>query len=217
MRRALVTFGIGAHAELLELALPGFAAYASRHGYELETKPPRNLVRPPSWGKIPVILRALDRYDEVLWIDDDVVILDDSLDLAEQVASDSWHAITLHRTREGEIPSCGVWLCRQELRPALHAMWRLTRYEHHPWWEQAALHDVLGYGGTPVGLLAPTPLLERTYWLGPEWNALRLEYPEGPELEEPRFVHVGPGSRVAWRAQAMRELTARGELAQKGA
>lgn len=216
MRRALVTFGTGAHAELLDIALPGFAAYADRHGYDLKTAPPRLLTRPPSWGKLLVILSAFTSgYEEVLWLDDDVVILQGDQDLADEVPSEAWHAITLLRTREGELPSCGVWLCRPALRPALEQMWRLSKYEHHKWWEQAALHEVLGYGGMPVRLLEPTELLENTYWLDPGWNALRLEYPEGPEDEPARFVHVGPGSRVAWRAQTMRELIAR-EFAREG-
>ena len=217
MKRALVTFGVGEHEELLELALPGFAEYADRHGYDLLTRPPRLLTRPASWGKLLVVLGAFDHgYEEVLWLDDDVLILDRSEDVADEVPEEAWHAITLLRTREGEIPSCGVWLCRPELRPALERMWSLTRYLHHPWWEQAALHDVLGYGEMPVRLVRPTALLERTHWLRDEWNALRLEYPDGPELEDARFVHVGPGSRVAWRAQTMRKLTAR-ELAREGA
>jgi hypothetical protein len=215
VKRALVTFATGDQTELLELALPGFEAYADRHGYDLLTDPPRLNVRPPSWGKVIRLLQTLGRYQEVLWVDADVLILRDDVDVADEVDPDAWQAITLHETREGSIPSCGVWYCRPELRPALEEMWRMSRYTNHPWWEQAALHDALGYGGTPVRLLAPTDLYDRTCWLDPGWNSLRLEYPEGPEDDEPRFVHVGPGSRVAWRAGQMRELIAR-EFAREG-
>jgi len=213
--RVLVTFATGPFAELLDIARPGFEEYADRHGYELRTAPPAMLTRPASWGKVSRLLDALDVYSEALWIDCDVVMLDTSVDLADEVPPEAWHAITMLHTREGEIPSCGVWLCRQAMRRPLEQIWSLTRYLHHPWWEQAALHHALGYGGQPVALQNPTELLARTYWLGGEWNALRLQFPdpETEEFDEPRFAHCGPGSSVGFRAGLMRDLTARAELA----
>lgn len=214
MNRALVTFAVGSDFEqLLDLSLPGFADYADRHGYELVADPPRMLTRPPSWGKITRLLEALDEFDEVLWIDCDVLILDPDVDIADDMDADAWHGITLHRTPEGDVPSCGVWYLRQPMQPVLEAMWRLDRYTFHPWWEQAALHDLLGYGGRPVQQLKHTELLGRTCWLPVGWNALRLQYPHAPE-QPARFVHVGPGSPPQVRAQMMRQLT---ELAAKGA
>ena len=35
MNRCLVTFGVGHHADLLEIALPTFERFADRHGYDL--------------------------------------------------------------------------------------------------------------------------------------------------------------------------------------
>jgi hypothetical protein len=210
MNRALVTFAVGEpFEELLDLALPGMAAYAIRHGYDVVTDPPRMLTRPPSWGKVTRLLQLLDEYDELLWIDCDVLVLDDTRDLADEMTPDAWHGITLHRTVEGDVPSCGVWLVRQPMQPVLEAIWRLDRYCFHPWWEQAALHDLLGYGGRPVDRIKDTELYERTCWLDVRWNALRLQYPQGPEDDDARMVHVGPGSPPSVRAQMMRRILER--------
>jgi hypothetical protein len=222
MRRALVTFAVGPHADLLEQSLPAIERYADWHGYDLLTRPPRMLLRPASWHKITAILHALETHDEVLWIDADVLSLDDTLDIADEIDDTAWHAITCHHTREGEVPSVGVWYVRQQMRPWLERAWTLTKYLHHRWWEQAAMLQLLGYQADPppCRLVYATELYANTYWLGEEWNALHLQYPAG--TDEPagetaashRFVHVGPGSPIDWRVEEMRRLT---NLAVKGA
>ena len=98
------------------------------------------------------------------------------------------------------------------MQPVLEAIWRLDRHLHHPWWEQAALQELLGFtpDRRPVVLETETELYRRTYWLDTAWNELYF----GPrELGGARFLHVGPGSPPGARAGLMRELTARVELA----
>jgi len=210
--RALVTFGVTGFGELLELALPGFQAYADQHGYTLITELPGALTRPPSWHKIPALLWALEEFEEALWIDCDVVIVDGSRDLATEIPTEAWQGITLHHTGEGDVPSAGVWYCRQAMQPVLEAIWRMDRHLHHRWWEQAALQELLGFtpDRLPVVQESETELYRRTYWLETAWNELYL----GPrELGGARFLHVGPGSPPGARAGLMRELTARVELA----
>jgi hypothetical protein len=210
--RALVSFGVTGFAELLEIALPGFREYADRHGYTLLTEPP-TLTRPPSWHKISALLWALDEYDEALWVDCDVVILDPSVDLAAEIPKRAWQAITLHHTPEGEVPSAGVWYLRQGMQPVLEAIWKLEHHLHHRWWEQAGLQELLGYtpNEIPVHQDHETDLYRRTYWLdAQEWNGLHFG---GPPAVGARFLHVAPGAPAGHRAQLMRELTARETLA----
>jgi PAS domain-containing protein len=211
--RALVTFGVTGFQELLELALPGMREYADRHGYTLLHEPPLALTRPPSWHKITALLEALDEYEEALWLDCDVVIVDGSHDLADEIPAGAWQAITLHQTGEGDVPSAGVWYLRQGMQPVLEAIWRLDRHLHHRWWEQAALQELLGYtpDRLPVTRETETDLYRRTHWLDQdEWN--RLYFGPG-DLAGARFLHVGPGHPPGHRAQLMRELTARDRLA----
>lgn len=203
MSRALVTFGVGPHEELLKIARPGFEAFAERHGYDLVVRDAslagaQALLsgRPPSWGKVTAVYDALDVYDEALWVDADVVIADATGDVV--VAGDAWQALVRHHTADGEVPNCGVWLVRRPMRRVLLDLWAMTRYVEHPWWEQAALHELLGYRGRPVRLASPTPLYEMTEWLDAGWNV----HPRDLQTcEWPRFLHA---TTLPDRAKVMR-------------
>lgn len=204
MSRALVTFGVGSHREMLDIALPSFRAYADRHGYELvvcdETRCgsltiPRAATpavipvrRPWSWMKIPAMTLTLFDYEEVLWLDADVIVVDDMIDIASRVPDDAWQGIAEHRSStDGDHPNHGVWLARRPMIPTLGRIWRMTEYMHHPWWEQAASLELLGYDPNerPVRARQRTELRERTMLLDEEWNAL-------PEVDvaHPRFRHA---------------------------
>lgn len=168
MNKALVSYAIGPHVDLLDIALPSFHEFADRHGYDVVIPEPLDCDRPPSWHKVPVLLAALDEYDEVLFLDADTVIIDRSEDL--DVPADAWQALARHVTTDGEVPNCGVWFARKPMRPYLQQIWSLEGYLHHGWWEQAAMHQLLGYAGRPVTLVAPSELYGRTHWLDSGWN-----------------------------------------------
>jgi hypothetical protein len=207
--RALVSFGTGDFAELLKISVPGLHDYACLHGYDLITRPPSMLLRPPSWHKITSLLDALEEYEEALWVDCDVVVVDPAWDLADDIPDQAWQGITRHQTGEGEVPSAGVWYVRQQMQPVLEAIWRLSKYTDHRWWEQAALQQLLGYTPEhlPVHQETETELSRHTYWLSLEWNALYLPGQEPDPL--PRFAHVAPGYPPHIRAALMRQLTNR--------
>ena len=167
MRRALVSLATGPHRELLDIAWPSFEEFADRHGYEL-IEAETQAARPPSWWKIPVLHDLLTRYGEVLWVDADVVIVDPTEDLS--VPPGAWQAVVAHHTGDGEVPNLGVWLARRMMLPVLERIWGMTEFLEHPWWEQAAMVTLLGYGGTPLKPAQPSELRDRTCFLGPEWN-----------------------------------------------
>ena len=77
-KRALVTVGVGPMSGVLECALPTFRKFAERFGYDVILGNARwSFDRPAAWAKIPLILDALEKYDFVLWLDADTIILDD--------------------------------------------------------------------------------------------------------------------------------------------
>lgn len=201
MSRALVTWATGPHIEMLEIALPSLEEFADRHGYELLT-PDVSTVRPPSWAKVPILRAALDEYDEALWVDADVVITDPSDDMP--VPAWAWQAIVRHRTDCGEVPNCGVWFVRRQMRAFLDVMWSKIEHLHHGWWEQAAMLDLLGYQHEPrpARLNSPTKLYERTFWLDNGWN----QHPhDEPQPERARFRHA---TQYYDRPAVMREWAA---------
>ena len=174
MAKALATIGSGPLAPVLALVAPTFEAYARRHGFQMVVGDGDSDGRPPAWGKVPLLRRLLDDVDEVLWIDADAVILDDSVDLTGEVAPDAYQALVRHVTHDGDVPNTGVWFLRgQRGRELLDAVWRREEYSHHKWWENAAAMELLGYSlDYPVQALHETPWLTGTQWLSPKWNAI---------------------------------------------
>jgi hypothetical protein len=147
MGKALCSIGAGAHEALLAVSEPTFRAYAERHGYQVITSTDADATRPPAWAKVPMIRAALDTHDLVLWIDADAVIVDDRDDVADALQPDTQLALVQHRRDEELIPNTGVmvWRAGEFARTLLDRMWAATRYIDHPWWENAAMLDALGY------------------------------------------------------------------------
>lgn len=186
MTRALVTLGTGSHAELLEIAIPSFEAFADLHGYEIVT-PELQSDRPASWWKVPALKAALGVYEAALWVDADVVITDPSQDVP--CPSGAWQALVLHHTGDGAVPSCAVWYVTRAMLPVLDEVWGMTHRIDHGWWEQAALMDLMGFQHhfRPAYLSSPTRLFERTHWIDHGFNTHLWDAP-GPE--HPRFMHA---------------------------
>lgn len=221
MTKALATLATGQHTEYLDLSRPLFEEYAARHGYAYCESNSTPVGRPASWGKLPLMGDLLDDYDEVLWIDCDTVIVEPSEDIAAFVPAEAWQGITLHRAFRdlylGEVPSCGVWLVRRPMIAVLEQLWGMTHYLDHPWWEQAALHELLGYVSVgddlnPVRRVRDTELYQHTHFLPPTWNSLEFENPNAFA----RIMHMPGVVAHEKRLEAMRFWVGRREqLAQE--
>jgi len=196
MRKALATFGVGdEHQEYMTYSRPLFQAYARRHDYTYIEAPIVFQERPPSWHKVQALTSFLGYYDAVLWLDSDVVIVDESRDLADDVPTDAWQALACHTehhgTDLGHVPNCGVWFVRRPMLPILRQVWGMTQYAHHPWWEQAAMHELMGFASTtdaltPVTHQRDTELYQHTHFLDETWNCVDTENNDAT----PRFMHM---------------------------
>jgi hypothetical protein len=202
--KAIASIGTGAHERLLRIAARSFRPFAQRHGYDLhlhtEVVDPS---RPAPWSKIPILQGLLDRYETVVWLDSDLMVVDPREDLP---LPPGLMAMVEHTTKEGRMPNSGVWVLRggDEARAFLDEVWAQEDLVEHKWWENAAICRLLGYTLDPVGPGAPTPWLERTTFLDPRWNAI----PDAP-ADHPRIRHY-PGYSVKTRAAFMlRDLVVR--------
>lgn len=174
MKKAIVTFGVGPHAELLEIALPSFRAFAERHGYDLFIPDKVGESRPPSWWKVPALLKLLKGgYDLAVFFGSDLVVVDGRDDF--DFPAGYWQAVVAHDTGDGQVPNCDMWLTRPEMIPWLEQAWELTEYNFHGWWEQAAILKLMGYEPDPryrpMRLVEPSELYHRTRLLDKGWNA----------------------------------------------
>lgn len=199
--KCITTFGYGKQSDNVRKSAPLFQGYASKHGWDFfipcldqfsiwrERHPELGY----AWLKIPLIIRLLEIYEFVLWIDADVVIVDDSVCLTD-VASDAPMSMVVHNVEAGTHPNTGVWLLRKDARSIIESVdirtrlpWRIKR-----WYEQAALHRHFG-----ADLLSKVITVPRTK----DWGELPYRYNaiEQDTRGIPRdasFVHAAGIQRV---------------------
>ena len=180
INRAIVSFGIGKHQELLEIALPSFKAFSDRHGWDLYCCDEIGKARPAPWYKIQALLDLLKmpEYNEVLFLGADTVIVDGRDDLT--APDDKWQALVEHHTGDGCVPNTDVWLCRKPMIPILEEIWSMEQWLMHGWWEQAALLELMGYHvWQPTRVLdEPTELYYKTHFLDHSWNVHKWDNPQ---------------------------------------
>jgi hypothetical protein len=199
-KRAIATYGIGDHAALLNLSLPTFERYAALHSYDLRVMPCECDGRPPAWGKIPALTKLLASYDEVLWLDADVLIVSPEEDLASRVPDGYLQALVVHVSKNRSVvPNTGVWLVRQGMAPYLAQAWDMTQHIHHAWWEQTAIIELMGYslrGITSKPPKTPNELYRRTFQLPAHWNVHSVDL---ALASHPRMRHALGGCATKLR------------------
>jgi hypothetical protein len=180
------------------------------------------------WSKVALLREVLGSFELALWIDADAVVVDPRRDIADELRADSFLALVEHRFDGHRMPNAGVLVLRSGAPSDafLEGVWGATRYLHHPWWEQAAVLEALGYAVPPWswgrGLAAPVQRrLERLGWhpwrcgprretaarsattlLSNEWNSIWKD-----RAAHPRIRHH-PGEAHADRLAQMHEEVA---------
>lgn len=208
-RGVIASLGAGPHADLLRIARRTIEPYAARHGYDLALHEEIvDATRPASWSKLPIMRELVDRYDIVVWLDSDLVIVDPRQDIALELPNDSLLGVVEHHVGDSTSPNCGVMVLRggAEAGAFLDAIWQLDRYTNHIWWENAAVCELLGYALDPPRPLASTHWRERTTLIAPRWNW----------IPRARARHAAirhfPGSSITTRRALMRAATLEARL-----
>lgn len=185
-RKALATFGSGPMRRVLRATLPTFRELARRHGYELVVGDGDAAGRKPQWAKILLLQRLVERFELVLWLDADAIVLDATEDPADVLPARAFQGLVRHiSTRTGrELPNTGVWLLRGGSRSAafLAQVWDAHAHITHPiWQDNAAVLLLLGYSVQPPGWrVRESVWMEGTFWLPEEWNRVTWQGPRTP-------------------------------------
>jgi hypothetical protein len=174
--KVLVTVGTGPMLPVLDLALRTFRPYAERHGYDLVIGSGDANGREPAWAKVVLLRRLLAVYDEALWLDSDILILDGSKDIADSVPAGHFQGLVEQAVSEKEHGiNTGVWFLRAG--PAstgfLDAVWDHDATGEPGMWENLQALDLLGYTTVrPYRPIRQTEWLTGTALLDPTWNAI---------------------------------------------
>lgn len=189
-KKAIITGWCGvSFAKMASLTVPILDEYAYKCGADFYCE---NLdgERPASWNKVLHLLRILPKYEEVLWVDSDVVVERSDKSIFDEFPLGFWQGLVPHSTPDGGIvPNCGVWLLRAEMIPILELIWNANTNIDHPWWEQASILEQMGFHvqNTTARLVRETDLIHKTKWLSVEWN----HHPRDiAKVEPPRFRHI---------------------------
>jgi hypothetical protein len=187
-RRAICSLATGDYRSLLARSALSFQRYADRWGWDLVLST-EDLAdgRPEPWAKIPLVRSLLADYDWVLWLDADVVIVDLEADIGQEIEADRDLYLVEHNWSQ-YTANTGVFMLRSSdfARALLDQVWASKRYIDHPWWENAAVLALLGYGLEPARLVEPTPWLARTKLIDLRFNSVEVD-----RARRPAFVHRG--------------------------
>lgn len=164
--RAICSLAVGSYLDLLPVSGASFLEYGRRWGWDVVFSAEYLAGgRSDAWGKVRLVRELLDEYELVLWLDADAVFVDARVDLAEALVEGCDLYLVEHRWGEPvqAMPNGGFMLFRSTpwSRSFLDRMWACDHHAYHPWSENAALVELLGYELEPVRLVRPTEDLER--------------------------------------------------------
>jgi hypothetical protein len=203
--KALATLGAASHVELLDITRPSRQEFAARHGYEvIEETTDLGEGRPLSWGKVRLLQRLVATFDQVFWIDADAILVDSSLDVADDMLDQDLGLVS-HRYAGQVVPNAGVLFLRSTPWTAdfLQRQWAATEFIDHKWWDNAALLHLTGFSTTePVQRVRETRDAAHVCEIPQRWNVI----PQA-EAATPTIVHL-PGFPHATRLDLMSRLAA---------
>jgi hypothetical protein len=170
--RAIVS-GIcgGGWGEIASLTWPTVIAYAEKHGVAFVQHEVDQFHRPAAWLKLLYMAQCFSvaGIEEVLWMDADVVVVDDTKNIFHEVPPDAVQAMCF---RDGHWNS-GVWLLRRTGLSILVEAAMRDSCIFHNWWEQQAVNEIISERDVS------------THNLREEWNAWKQS-----ENVLPRFFHA---------------------------
>jgi hypothetical protein len=233
MKRCLITCRAdpseGAWWEIYKLASGTFMEYAKAHDYEyrdfwyedidsekwpglLYGRLPEWPFKPgrtsPCWMKIPIINMMLDEYDEVLYLDNDCVILDFSKDIRDAVPPEKWLAMAECSSGDGTGPNVGVAFTRScaMSRKFWSEAWTADYWKGAQWTDQSQIFGLLGYRcAVPIGKILPSEYDSGYFKLGDEWNDWARE--GGKTHSDTRIFHAAWGvdglTKLRWMQDAL--------------
>ena len=193
-KKILTSFGFEKHKEYLQIASPTFSWYASKFEYDLFI-PSQNYFsstiknKPYSWWKIELFQKLFKEYDQILWLDSDVIICNFNEDIFDSIPTDHDIGVVVHETDQGQIPNCGVWALNKSCLSWLDKLWELDNFKKSwCWWEQAALMSIIGFDMTLDYI--PLPEKSNIEWtqLDYAWNI--HPYDKRGMLDHPKGFHA---------------------------
>lgn len=149
MRIAATTLSTPKWKPIRDIATPNLAAYCARHGYPMiEETDAIDPKRPAAWSKILLLEKHLPDYDWLWWKDADALVMNSQVRLETFLDPDFDMVISI----DANGLNTGSFFVRNT--PAtfrgLRAVYNNTVFINYPWWEQAAMNNLIARGQFPM-------------------------------------------------------------------
>lgn len=165
--------------ELYSKTFPLFQRYAEKHGYDLKLfSESLDKERHPSWSKIPALKLALqeNKYDYVVWMDDDIVITNPEISLSYFIDKYNFRKSSASILVSSDMPNepstfmnCGIFFVKTASEasiPLLNSAWSYADacplIKHHLSWEQEAFNFIYRFGKREDFHIVPLPNFQST-------------------------------------------------------
>lgn len=217
--------------EVGDISAKSIALYATVNNFEFEIFNIDNFDRPPSWMKIYLLIQEIKskKYDFILWIDADACFIRVDKNILDEVKLNKDFYLVNHICTIGQIkgfpglsvqcerPNMGVMLIKTTdwSKQFLENIWQQEEFIHHYWWEQAALHKLIGYyyeiSNRKIKNDPISEVLSHIQWLNSKWNCVptvgdpRSDEPLTKNAFDPIIVHYA-GMTNEMRLKEMKKL-----------
>lgn len=133
-----------AYKDSVKYAMRSKSLYAQKHGYGYHIDGDVfDTSRPPAWSKINILKKYLADYDYLVWMDADLLVMNDELKL-EMFIYDYMENAHMMAVREWLAINTGVLFVKNtdwSFR-FLEYIYTKTEFLHHPQWEQTAFNQL---------------------------------------------------------------------------
>lgn len=190
-------------APIREISFPNKASYCSRHGYiwvpMTNADVPSYGVKKPSWYKLMDVLQAIDskRFHWIWWTDADSVICQPWVKL-ETFIDEEVDLIVAHDSNGINFGQFLIRSC-EAAAEFLRMAWDMyPKYEDHPWFEQAAVQELVRSGNHRLRIKIITQR---------EFNCYPTQLDRRKNL--PFCLHCAGGGTADEKAEVLREAVLR--------
>lgn len=130
------------YMSMSDMTFPFIENYCVKRGLDCERYDLTGSERDPVFMKIPLIIENLKKYDYVIWVDSDAIIINTEFDIGDLVSSGR----NLYISKDFYGVNAGVMIWRKcgFSENMLNKIWNsYNQYRNHSWKEQKALIDLL--------------------------------------------------------------------------
>jgi len=181
---------------------PLMKSYSEYHGidYEFFHINTTEICRPAPWFKVKLLQDTLrlEKYDVIIWIDADVVIVKKENNILDEITNYHIQYVSRHNIDGNIHPNSGVWMITPEMYKYLKDIWSKTSLINHFWWEQAALIECMGMKMDVNNIVSledsNNELYKKTKFLSNVWNYCPNDL---SKQSNPFFIHfAGPYDKI---------------------